>query len=143
VRIVSRIPSLFFLLLYWRCIVTFTTVLTMYHSQIHLLHHSPLYPLHHSWKNFSRSHFFDFHTWIQNISIIFTLLHPFPPTGTNSQMGAVLPSCSLFLKKDIFVCLNYTGISVWLLHVFMCYYPNGSPLYFSPLYLRRVLFPKE
>jgi hypothetical protein len=26
-----------------------------------------------------------------------------PPTGVNSQTGPVLPSCSLFLKKDIFV----------------------------------------
>jgi hypothetical protein len=31
-------------LLYWGHIVTFTKVLTIYHSWIHPLHHSPLFP---------------------------------------------------------------------------------------------------
>jgi hypothetical protein len=36
----------FFLWLYWEYIVTFTKVLTIYHSWIHALHHSPLFSLH-------------------------------------------------------------------------------------------------
>jgi hypothetical protein len=39
----SSIIFLIILLLYWRYIVTFTKVLTKYHSWINALHHSPLF----------------------------------------------------------------------------------------------------
>jgi hypothetical protein len=38
-------------------------------------------------------------------SYTFSLCPP-PSRGTNPQTGPVFPSCSLFLKKDIFVCLR-------------------------------------
>jgi hypothetical protein len=37
--------------------VTFTKVLTIYHSWIHPLHHSSYPPSFHSWNSFNRSHF--------------------------------------------------------------------------------------
>jgi hypothetical protein len=96
--------------------VTFTTVLTIYLSWIHPLHLSPLFSLLPLLEYFNRSHF-PFHAWVQSISTTFTLLHPVLMTFTraNPQTGAVLPTCSLFLKeKYIFICLR------WLYREFHC-----------------------
>jgi hypothetical protein len=63
-------------------------------------------PYPHSWNSFNMSHF---STFIHNKYIVFPIPFPYilpPPTGTNPQIRTVLPSCSLFLKKDIFVCLR-------------------------------------
>jgi hypothetical protein len=87
--------------------------LTIYHSSVHLLHHSPLLPPPpNSWNSFNMSHFFHLHTCVYNVSTIFVFLQPFlisspPPMGTNPKTGPILPSCSLLMKKDHFVCLRY------------------------------------
>jgi hypothetical protein len=60
---IAEITGLFYLffiiilLLYWGYIVTFTKVLTIYHSWIRTLHYSPLSPAPHSWYSFNRSRF--------------------------------------------------------------------------------------
>jgi hypothetical protein len=128
------------LLLYLGYIVTFTKVLTIYHSWIHPLHRSPLSPPPIP-GIVSAGLIFHFHIWVHNIPTIFTSytlsLYPPPLTGANLKTRTVLPSCSLFLKKDIFVCLRhpyrdfffhcdistYVCIVSWLVH----------PLHYSTL----------
>jgi hypothetical protein len=104
-RLSSMIFSFFIILLfYWEHLwLTFTKVLTIYHSWIQSLHHSPLFSCPHSWNSFSMSHLCIFiHEYI--IFPLYSLLSPFlyvisVPTGTNPQTGTVLPSCSPFLKR--------------------------------------------
>jgi hypothetical protein len=53
-------------------------------------------------------------------------LYPPPSHCTNPQTGPALPSCSLFLKKDI-VCLfkiAIQGVSLCYFYVYMYYNPN-------------------
>jgi hypothetical protein len=95
--------------------------------------------------SFQQVSIFHFHTWVRNISTTFTLYtlssYPPHPTGTNPQIGPVLPFCSLFLKKVIFVCLRaIQGVSLWQFHVLYVLYPKLiHPLYFSPFYLSPLL----
>jgi hypothetical protein len=44
-------------MLYWGFIVTFTKLLTIYHSWTHSLHYSFYSPFPYSWNSFNRSHF--------------------------------------------------------------------------------------
>jgi hypothetical protein len=96
------------LLLYWGYIVTFTKVLTTYHSWIHpfiILFYSPsppipgmvltvlIFPV----SYMSTQHFHHIHP-----PTPFPYILP-PPTGTKPQAGPVLPFCPWYLKKDIFV----------------------------------------
>jgi hypothetical protein len=62
------------LLLYWGYIVTFTNILTIYHTWIHSLRPSlPLFPP--FLEQFKQVSFLHFYTWIHNNSSKFTLLH--------------------------------------------------------------------
>jgi hypothetical protein len=63
--------------LYWGYIVTFTKVLTIYHSWIYPICHSPLSPAPHSWNSFNRSHF-SFCTYG------YIILLPYSPSSTLS-----------------------------------------------------------
>jgi hypothetical protein len=96
--------------------------LKMYHSWIQSLHHSPLCFIPHSWDSFNMSHSSIFIYYEHKILLLhlasFTLsLCPPLPTGNNYQTGCVLPSCSLFLKKSIFL-VNFS-----LYRVFSCAFP--------------------
>jgi hypothetical protein len=100
------------LLLCWGYIVLFTKVLTIcqiYHNWIHpsiILLYSPLLPF---LEEFQQVSFFCSHTWGQNISTTFTMLHTFLISSPLSLLPS--PRQDLFyflilhfLKKDIF-CL--------------------------------------
>jgi hypothetical protein len=118
------------LLLHWGYIVTFTKVLTIYHSWIYPLYHSPLSPLSHFWNSFNRSHFFIFiNEYIISppYSPSYTLsLYLLPPTGTNAQTRPVLPSCSLYLKTRHFCLFRefHCGISM-VKHPFLAAMDSG------------------
>jgi hypothetical protein len=63
-----------------------------------------------AWNSFNRSQFSIFiHEYIiLPYSLTHTLSPHLPPipTGANTQIGPILPFCSLFLEKDIFVCVR-------------------------------------
>jgi hypothetical protein len=124
-------------LLYWWHIVTFTKVLTIYHSWIHPPHHSPLFSSPHSWNSFSRSHFSIFiHEYVifPPHSPSYTLsLFPYipPPAGTNLPDG----TCFTFLffvfeKRDFclrqlhreFPCDIYIIYMTFILYIWHLYY---------------------
>jgi hypothetical protein len=119
----------FLKLLYWRYIVEFTKILTMYliyHSWIHLLHHSPLFP--------SPT------PGIVSTGVIFPLTfmciqyfhHIHPPTTfphilplllvPTPQTGPVLPSCSLILWKKKIDSFVYDSCPGSFLVKFSCIY---------------------
>jgi hypothetical protein len=112
--------------------VTFTKVLTVYHSWIHPLHHSLLSSLTHYWNSFNVSHF---SICIQKY-IIFPLHSPsyilslYPPPLAwvpYTQTKSVLPSCSLILKKWRHFCLfkiAIQGVLLWHFHVYLYYNTN-------------------
>jgi hypothetical protein len=82
----------FLLLLCWRYIVTFTKVLTMYHSSIYPLHHSPLSPPFPIPGIVSICLIFPLTCMVHNIGTTlpsYSLSPPPPPTGTNP------PVCSI------------------------------------------------
>jgi hypothetical protein len=91
------------LLLYWGYIVTFTKVLTIYHSWIHP---SIILLILYSWNSFNRSHFSIFILFSPPSPFYTLSLYPPLPTGTNPPDR----TCYTFLfsvseKKDIFVYL--------------------------------------
>jgi hypothetical protein len=104
------------LLVHWVFIVTFTKVLRVYHSLFPSFITILYPPSPHSWNSFSRSHFSIFlckYIIFSPYSLSYTLsLYPPSPTVINSQTGSVSPSCSLFLKQEIFVCKSYTEIFI-------------------------------
>jgi hypothetical protein len=99
------------LLLCWGCIVTFTTVLTVYHNWIHPLHHLLYSPSSHSWNSFNKCHFSTFiHVYIifPNHSPFHTLFL-YPPLSHWYQIPdrtCFTFLCSPFLKKGNFVYLE-------------------------------------
>jgi hypothetical protein len=103
---VRKVSFLFLLLLLWGYTVTFIKMIVIYHTWIHPLSFSfILLPC--SWNSFNRSHFSIFrHDY--KISPPYSPSHTLslylpPPTGANPQTGPVLPSCSTFLRRDVFV----------------------------------------
>jgi hypothetical protein len=103
----------FLLLLLCGYIVTFTKILTIDYSWIHLLHHFPFSPSPHSWSSFNRSYFpiyIHVYAIFPSCSPSYTL--SFPPTGSNPPDRTALLSCSLvflFIKRKEYgtsVCLR-------------------------------------
>jgi hypothetical protein len=90
--------------------------------------------------------FFHFHTWGHNISMTFTLVHPFIifsplPLVPTPQTRPVLPSYSPFLKKYFFfVSDSYTkNFIVTYLYIYVLYAKLVHSLSFSPFYLSPLL----
>jgi hypothetical protein len=115
-----------------------TKVLTIYHTWIHpfiilLYPPSPILGI---------VSIFSFHTWMYNISTIFTFLHPFPyvlppPTCTSPQVEPVLPSCSVIALIPSFPLLSHSLIpsiplsSSLLLFLLLLSSPSPSLFFFS------------
>jgi hypothetical protein len=129
-------------LLYCRYVVTFTKVLTMYQTSICpsviLLH--PSSPI--QWSH--QDSFFHCHTWVYNISTVFTsytLSYLLPPTNQyNLQTGPDLLSCSQFLRFWHF-CSSYLYREFhYDISRYMCIVSQMvHPLHFSPFYLSPLL----
>jgi hypothetical protein len=118
--------------------VTFTKVLTMYHSWIYpwtfslSSPHTPSLPF----LEVSTGLIFPFTYMWYSICTVFTLPCPFPhhspPTDTNTQMGSVLPSLfSIFVKM--------TFLSVSFPHVRACVY--CIPNWFISIFFLSTLVP--
>jgi hypothetical protein len=107
-----------------------------------------LYPPSPFLEYFQYTSFFHFHTWIHNISTIFTVLlrvlisSPLPlvPTPDRTCFTFLL---SIFEKGHLHSCLfkiAIQGVSLWQFYVYMCYKPNWFILsIFSPFYLSTLL----
>jgi hypothetical protein len=105
------IVSLFIIiLLFWVYIVTFTKVLTIYHSWIHPLHHSPLFslfPIPGTVSTHLIFPFSDMSTWyLHHIHLLSPFPYILPLSGANPQTGPILPSCPTFLKTSDIFCLR-------------------------------------
>jgi hypothetical protein len=102
----------FLLLLFWGYIVTFTQVLTVYHSEFTLPSFSFVPPSTHSWDSFNRSHFSIF-TYVyiilpSDLSSYTLSPHPPPTTGTklpDRTCSALLFSFFVKKKKNWHFCL--------------------------------------
>jgi hypothetical protein len=118
------------MLLYWGFIVTFTNILTVYHSWTHpsilLLYLTP-HP--HSWNSFNMSHFFIF----IHECIIFHHIHPpipcpyvLPPTLvlTTTQDLFYLPILCFCKRHFCLFKISVQSISLWQFHVYRYYSPN-------------------
>jgi hypothetical protein len=96
------------LLLYWGYSMTFSKVLIVYHSWIYPSS-SPFSPISPFLEWFQQISFYHLHVCVWNISIIFSLLHPFlifplhKLVPTPRQDMFYLP---VFEKKSTFVCLR-------------------------------------
>jgi hypothetical protein len=135
---------------YYYCIedyiVTFTKVLTIYHSLIHSLHQSPLSSLSpHSWNIFNRSHFSIF---IHENTIFPPYSPPFPFPYKLPIPLVLFPGQDLFYLpalcfwKNIFCLFKVfiQGVSLWYFHVYMYYNPNWF-IPFIFLFLLSILIP--
>jgi hypothetical protein len=139
-------------LLCWRYIVTFTKVLTIYHSWWPL-HHSLSSPLPHSWNSFKRSQFsifIDEYIIFLPYSPSYTLpLYPPPPTctkppGKDLFYLSVLHFFSHFCLFEIAI----QGVSLWHFHIYICVYIYiyiciyHNPKWFIPsIFLLSTLIP--
>jgi hypothetical protein len=95
----------FLLLLCWGYIEAFIKILTIYHSQIHMLHHSPLSCLPRSWIvsiglifpfTYMCTHYL-YHIHLPTPSPHWHTSSPLPPLVPTPQTGTVLPSFSVFI----------------------------------------------
>jgi hypothetical protein len=115
------------ILWHWEYIMTFTKVLIIYHTWSFSF--IPLSPF---LEQFQQVLFFHFHTWIHNISTIFTFLLPFPRSSSLPLVQTLdrtcFTSCSVFLKRHFCLREFHCDISMYLCII--------HPLYFSPIYLR-------
>jgi hypothetical protein len=118
--------SIYFLLLYWGYIVTFTKVLTIFHNWVNTLHHSPL-SWKYYWNTFYRSHFSIF---IHNYIIFpwyspYYMLSLYPLTSHWCQSPAepVLPSY-FFLLYFCKYKIAIQRVSLWHIHIFVYYNSN-------------------
>jgi hypothetical protein len=120
-------------------IVTFTKVVTIYHSLIHYLHHSPLLPPFPIPGIVSTCLIFPFSCMNEYYFCYIHLPTNFPPvltppTSANPQAGPILSARSLFLIKGTFVCVRYLyrefhyDISMcvyrYIYYIYIYYRPN-------------------
>jgi hypothetical protein len=88
---------------------------------------------------------FHFHTWVHNISVMFTCLCPLLPPFPNHWSQSSDRTCftflpSVFLKKDFCLFMMIIqGVSLWHFHICVfcecALYPSFvHPLHYSPFY---------
>jgi hypothetical protein len=134
-----KVKCNFFIMFFnWGCIVTFTKILTIYHSWIHALHHSPLSP---SSTPEIVSHFSAFiHQCIKFLlhSASFTL--SLCPALFPLVLTARWELFSVFEKKALFCLFKIAlqGVSLWYFHENMYYSLNW---FISSIFLLSTLIP--